>query len=425
MRHNIDQVKLGPRADAISQAVQNCVHCGLCLATCPTYRLLGEEMDSPRGRIYLMKNVLENAITAQEIQQYVDRCLGCQACVTACPSGVEYGDLLAGYRTHVAPERSRSLVETIAHRLICTTLPYPQRFRWAARAGRMVKPLRRVLPNKLSAMLGLLPGKLPPADPLPDIVAAKGQQRARVALLVGCVQEALAPNITRAAVCVLVENGVEVVIPPNQGCCGAIMLHVGEDRLAQKMAHQNLSAFPHDVDAILTTAAGCGSGIHEYDLLFAGLPEQARATDFAARVQDVSVFLDELEIIPPPSLSKPREVAYQDACHLLHAQGIQDAPRRLLERIPNLTLRELADAGTCCGSAGTYNLEQPQLARQLGEQKAETIRRAGVDMVVSGNIGCITQIKTMLNQGAATTPVLHIMELLDIAYRGLDIGIGE
>lgn len=415
MQHEIDKDKHGARAEAMTGAIENCVHCGFCLPACPTYNVLGEEMDSPRGRIYLMKSVLEDDLDAEEAQPYIDRCLGCMACVPACPSGVAYGDLLTAYRALTEAERDRSPLDAVTRRMIAETLPYPKRFRLAVQTGKVGKLVQKALPDKLGAMLGLLPGTLPKAKPLPEVYQAKGERRARVALMAGCVQQVLAPEINWATLRVLAENGVETVIPKGQGCCGSIMMHIGEDERAQTLARNNIDVFPQDVDAIITNAAGCGSGMHEYELLFKGQPNEGAAAAFAAKVQDVSVFLKELGVRAPKPLKQPMKAAYHDACHLLHAQGVHDAPRNILKQIPNLILLEINDGQLCCGSAGTYNIEQPHIAEQLGRRKAEYIRQTGADIVVSGNIGCLTQLDTHLD---GTMPIYHTVVLLDKAYRG-------
>jgi glycolate oxidase iron-sulfur subunit len=280
----------------------------------------------------------------------------------------------------------------------------------------LAKPLARLMPRQFSAMLDLLPAEAPPIDQLPAVVPAMGQRRARVALLAGCVQQVLAPSINRATIDVLTHNGVEVLIPAAQGCCGSLALHTGEARLARSLARRNFGAFPSDVDAIIINAAGCGSGIHEYGLLFAGQAEEEQAKAFAAKARDISVFLDELGILPPPPLPSPLTVAYHDACHLAHAQHVTQPPRRLLAAIPNLTVRELYEGDLCCGSAGTYNLEQPEIAHQLGQRKANNIIASGAQMVVMGNIGCMTQIRAHLAQAGQSLPVLHTIELLAQAY---------
>jgi glycolate oxidase iron-sulfur subunit len=297
------------------------------------------------------------------------------------------------------------------------TLPYPTRFRLAATAGRLAAPLRPHLPAPLSAMLDLLPERLPPAaQPLPYLYKCEGKPKAHVALLAGCVQQVLAPDINWATLRVLARNGIEVVIPHDQGCCGSLMMHEGDDATARKLARRNLRAFPRDVDAVITNAAGCGSGMKEYGLLFKGDPDEEEARAFASRVRDVSEFLVDFEIESAP-LPEPARLAYHDACHLAHAQGIADAPRRLLRSIPNLDVVEIPEGELCCGSAGTYNVEQPELAGKIGERKAQNILRTGADAVAAGNIGCMVQILTHMARLGRSLPVLHTVEVLDRAYR--------
>ena len=398
----------------MAEAVASCVHCGFCLPACPTYLELGEEMDSPRGRILLMKGALEGELSHEEVLPHVDRCLGCLACVTACPSGVEYGELLTPFREMTEKRRSRSTMEELSRTLTNQTLPYPGRFRAAAILGRHTKFLKPFLPAALQTMLDLLPERLPPRVALPRLAPARGQRRARVALLSGCAQQVLAPGINSATVEVLTSNGVEVVIPPRQGCCGALSMHTGAADQARALARHNFDAFNLDeVDAVVTNAAGCGSGMHEYPLLFAGEPEEQAAREFADKVQDVTVFLDALGIEPPPALPAPMTVAYHDACHLAHAQGVTDAPRRLLRAIPNLTLVPIPEGEICCGSAGSYNIEQPEIAAQLGQRKAEAILGTGAQAVVTGNIGCMTQIDSHLQRLGKPLPIFHTVELLN------------
>ena len=417
MQHTIPVDQLGPTGEEMARAVEKCVHCGFCLPTCPTYVTLGEEMDSPRGRIFLMKSALEGGLTVEDTLPFVDRCLGCMACVTACPSGVQYAELLTPYRARVESQRPRTLMEKLTRTLVRETLPYPARFRWAAATGRLVAPLRRLLPASLSVMLSLLPDSLPPnSKPLPRVHPAEGKRRARVALLAGCVQQVLAPDINWATLRVLARNGVEVVIPEGQGCCGALMMHTGDEATARAQARRNLGVFPADVDAVITNAAGCGSGMKEYGLLFKGRAEADAAQAFTRKVKDVSEFLAELGIEPPPA-SPPVKMAYHDACHLAHAQRITEAPRRLLRAIPNVTLLDIPEGELCCGSAGTYNVEQPALAGAIGQRKAQNILRTGAEVVVTGNIGCMVQIRTHLRRLSKPLPVLHTMEALDRAYQ--------
>ena len=401
----------------MAEAVASCVHCGFCLPVCPTYLTLGEEMDSPRGRILLMKGALEGELAQDEVLPHVDRCLGCLACVTACPSGVEYGQLLTPFREMTDKQRSRSPLTNLLRTLVNQTLPFPARFRAAATVARYTKALNPLLPAALGTMLDLLPDHLPASVHLPAVSPAQGKPQARVALLSGCVQQVLAPAINRATVEVLTRNRVEVVIPPKQGCCGALAMHSGAANQARGLARRNFKAFDLDaVDAVVTNAAGCGSGMHEYPLLFAGEPDEEIAQRFAEKVQDISVFLDTLGLDAAPALSDPMIIAYHDACHLAHAQGIRDAPRRLLSAISNVTVVPIAEGEICCGSAGTYNIEQPQIAAQLGQRKAQAIRNTQAQAVVSGNIGCMTQIDSHLRRLGTALPIYHIVEVLAMAY---------
>jgi len=414
MQHEIPVQQLGPQAGHMAEAVQTCVHCGFCLPVCPTYQIMGEEMDSPRGRIFLMKEVLEGKVDAAEAATYIDRCLGCEGCVTACPSGVKYGELITPFRAHTEEHRKRSLMDRLLRWFILSTLPHPKRFRWALRMGKVGKLFRFMMPRRMKGMLDLLPANQPRAAKLPEVTEAQGERKARVALLAGCAQEVLSPSINRATVNVLAANGVEVVIPKAQKCCGALAAHTGALDQAKSFARHNLTAFPDDVDAILTNAAGCGSGIKEYGLWLSGESEEAQAQAFSQRVMDVSVFLDQLEL-QPMRLPEKTRVAYHDACHLAHAQGVTSPPRRLLEQIDNLELVEIPGGEMCCGSAGTYNLEQPNAAAELGQQKAEAVRSTNADLVAMGNIGCMTQIDVHLKRLDAETPVMHTMELLERA----------
>ena len=399
------------------EPIEKCVHCGFCLAACPTYSLLGEEMDSPRGRIYLMKNVLEERLDAEEAQPYIDRCLGCMACVPACPSGVEYGDLLVSYRALQEEERSRSLTDALTRKLVCETLPYPKRFRLAVRGGKDRQVLRRAAARCLWRHVESAAGVTARAHAAAgDPARPRRDRRGVVALLLGCAQQVLAPEINYAAAHVLAANGVEVHIPRGQSCCGSILTHVGAENQARQLARGNFPLMPDNVDAIITTAAGCGSGIKDYELLFKGEDDAGRARAFSLKVMDFSAYLAALGLRPPAGFAAERIVAYQDACHLLHAQGHEQEPRVLLRQIPNLRLATIADAGMCCGSAGTYNIDQPSIAAQLGKRKAAAILAAQPDVIVSGNIGCITQIRAHLRRQGDDRPVMHLAELLHQAY---------
>jgi glycolate oxidase iron-sulfur subunit len=418
VQHEINVEQYGPRGETMADVIGSCVHCGFCLPTCPTYVTMGEEMDSPRGRIFLMKEVLEGRIELEDALPYVDNCLGCQSCRTACPSGVEYGDLLTSFRAHAEPERDREPMERVQRAMVLKTLPFPKRFRLAARAGRLAKPFADRLPSTIGAMLRLLPAELPKAPPLPTVFAAQGERRARVALLAGCAQRVLEPDINWATLRVLSRNGIETVIPPGQGCCGALAMHTGAAEAAKPFARRNIDAFAATgIDAVITNAAGCGSGMKEYPLLFKGAPEGERARLFAEQVIDVAAFLDRLGLREaPPALTAPRITAYHDACHLAHAQGVRSAPRRLLEGIEGLRLVEPAEWELCCGSAGTYNIERPTVAAELGERKARNLIATGAELIATGNIGCMTQVQTHVAELGHHIPVLHTMQVLDRAY---------
>ena len=425
MKHTIPVENLGPMGEVMANAVEKCVHCGFCLPACPTYSVLGDEMDSPRGRIILMKSVLEGSVELEDALVYVDHCLGCLGCVTACPSGVPYGELITPFRGYAENIRQRTPIERLSRLLTRETLPYPSRFRFAAQVGNLAKPISKMLPKQFEAMLALIPESLPASEPLPGIYPAQGKRKARVALLIGCVQQALAPEINWATLRVLSLNGVEVVIPEDQTCCGGLALHSGDHATARSMALTNLRAFPTDIDAILTNAAGCGSTLHEYPLLYRSNDLQDQALQFSHLVTDISAFLDHLQIEPPPPLPEPETFVYHDACHLAHAQGITAEPRRVLGKIENLNLISIPEGELCCGSAGSYSLEQPEISSKLGERKAHFILATGAQGVITGNIGCIVQLRTYLNQAVSSndrrgTPptVWHTIQILDRAYQG-------
>ena len=417
MLHAIKPKEHGPLGDPMAHAVQACVHCGFCLAACPTYQELGQEMDSPRGRIILMKQVLEGTLPAAAAQPHIDRCLGCLACEPACPSGVPYRDLISPYRAKTEATAARTMGEKLRRWLAAQTIPFPARFRLALRGAALGRALGALVPAVLRPMLDLAPKDVPAAVVLPRISPAKGERRARVALLAGCAQQVLDPDINVATIDVLTRNGVEVIVPSEQGCCGGLAWHTGDLRAAQAFARRNLDAFPADVDAILTNAAGCGSAMHEYHLILRGTPDEARAAAFCKRVVDVSVFLAKLGLREKPTgWGETRAVAYHDACHLANAQNVRAEPRGLLRAIPGLELREMANAHLCCGSAGTYNLDQPAIAHSLGAQKAQAVTATGATTVATGNIGCLTQLRTHLAKTNSTITVRHTMQVLRDAY---------
>jgi glycolate oxidase iron-sulfur subunit len=419
MQHAIKSEQHGPLGESMAHAVQTCVHCGFCLAACPTYSELNAEADSPRGRIVLMKQVLEGTLPLASAQPHLDRCLGCLACEPACPSGVPYRDLISPFRATQEPQVRRPWTASVRRWLAARVIPYPGRFRLALVGARLGRALGRLVPGFLRPMLALAPAEVPTAVVLPAVAPAQGPRRARVALLAGCAQQVLDPDINAATIAVLTRNGVEVVIPPAQGCCGGLAWHTGDLASAQALARRNLAAFPDDVDAILTNAAGCGSAMHEYHLILKGTPDEARADAFRRRVVDVSVFLAQLGLRETPSgWRESRAVAYHDACHLANAQGVRAEPRSLLRGIPGVAVTEIANGHLCCGSAGTYNLDQPEIAASLGRQKAAAIIATGAQVVASGNIGCLTQLRVHLAAANPPVAVRHTVQVLRDAYEG-------
>ena len=408
----------------------DCVHCGFCLPTCPTYVLWGEEMDSPRGRIDIMKGGLEGAPLNPTALRHLDQCLGCMACVTACPSGVQYDKLIEATRSQVERRSERPLVDRLLRSAIYSLFPYPRRLKALrgplrayqrsglggvlARRGVLAK-----LPASLQAMESLAP-RLGPVERLAERTPARGQLRSTVGLLTGCVQGSFFPDVNAATVRVLSAEGCEVIVPRRQSCCGALSLHGGREDEAVRFAKQVIEVFEAvDVDGIVVNAAGCGSHLKEYAYLLrdeAGWP--LRAERLAAKVRDVSELLDELGPVAPRS-ALPISIAYQDACHLAHAQGIRDQPRRLLRGIPGLELRELTEPEICCGSAGTYNLLHPEPAGELGERKAKAVIATGAQLMVTANPGCWMQIASSAARLGQRIPVAHTIQVLDAALRGV------
>lgn len=412
------------------EIIDKCVHCGFCLPVCPTYVLWHEEMDSPRGRIYLMKMAGEGATSMnREWVGHFDACLGCVACMTACPSGVDYGKLIEATRAQIERNFKRSLRQKIHRRLLFETLTRPdllQLLRWpllayqktGLRALLRATGLLSVLPRFISGMDALLP-KLAPQEQLPASIPAKGQKLKRVGLLLGCVQRAFLSQVTAATARVLSSEGYEVVVPPVQPCCGALLIHAGEEARALQLARQTIDAFEHaNVDYIISNAAGCGSNLKEYGYLLRDDPAYVeRAKRFAAKCRDICEVLAEAE---PRAERKPihARAAVHDACHLQHAQGVRTQPRALLAQIPGLELLEIPESAVCCGSAGIYNLVQPDAARELGDRKALLITPLKPAVVVTGNPGCMFQLQAALQRAKQPVPVLHTIQLLDASIRG-------
>ena len=414
-----------------AELAADCVHCGFCLATCPTYVLWGEEMDSPRGRIYLMGLGLEGQV--EMTPTYVghfDKCLGCMACLTSCPSGVQYDKLIEATRSQIERRHDRPLADRAFRRMLFELFPHPARLRLLAaplwlydRSGlrRLVHAtgLLKFFPKRLQSMEALLPPvTLRSLRPAVEVPPPAGAPRMRVGLLLGCVQRVFFPGANDATARVLAAEGCEVVVPPGQSCCGALAVHVGREAEAIRYAKALIDAFEAaNVDRIVINAAGCGSTMKEYAHLLRDDPEYAaKASAFAAKCRDITELLNELE----PRAQRfrlPLKIAYHDACHLRHAQRVADEPRRLLAGIPELELLEIEEAAVCCGSAGVYNLLEPEPARELGDRKAVNVLATGAEAVVTGNPGCLLQIRSSLERLGRPLPVLHTIELLDASIR--------
>lgn len=415
------------------EGVNRCVHCGLCLAYCPTFSILGTEMDSPRGRIFLIKSMAEGRIgLTDSAAAHLDLCLGCRACETVCPSAVPYGQLIEAARADIERQRPGGVLRRFFRWVnFDVLLPHPRllslaaaglRFYQVSGFQRLVRAsgLLRVVPGPLASWEPLLP-VIPPAAaraPLPEVTPAEGAKRATVGLLTGCIQQVAFGPHNRATARVLARNGVEVIAPRTQTCCGALHAHAGEHATALELAKSTIIAFESaGVEPVVVNTSGCGAHMKAYGTLLAGDPVWAeRARRFATRVSDISEFLAR-EPLRGPLRPVSRTVTYHDPCHVAHGQKIRKEPRALLAQIPGLTVRELHEADWCCGSAGTYNLTQPEMAGQLQRRKVENIRATGADAVVTANPGCIIQIQQGLEGGARPIRVLHIVELLDEAYR--------
>ena len=411
---------LDPGMASSETVIRKCVHCGFCTATCPTYVLLGDELDSPRGRIYLIKDMLETESTpTAEIVKHVDRCLSCLSCMTTCPSGVNYMHLVDHARAYIEERYRRPLRERLVRALLAFVLPHPRRFRVAlalARLGRPAEPLlRRVAALRpLATMLALAPRSVPPRGESRDalVPGSKG----RVALLQGCAEPVLRPEFRRAAIRLLNRAGYDVVFAPGEACCGALVHHMGREHDSHANARRNVDAWQRLIDdgglaAVLVTASGCGTTIKDYGFMLRNDPAYAeKAARISALAKDITEFLQDAEL--PAGDGRGLAVAYHAACSLQHGQKVTEAPKRLLAHAGYI-VRTPIEAHLCCGSAGTYNILQPEIAGQLGDRKAANIERLGTDVVATGNIGCATQI------GMRTAlPVVHTVELLDWATGG-------
>jgi glycolate oxidase iron-sulfur subunit len=414
-----------------------CVHCGFCLQTCPTYTLWGKEMDSPRGRIHLISMALNGEVGLTDLYvSHFDHCLGCQACVTACPSGIKYGKLIEAMRGQLERLYQRPLADRALRRMIAATFSRPKRLRKLAYALRAYQRLglqrlfrathlTSLLPRSLRAMEQLLPdlSRNGLSKALPERIAAQGEKRRTVAMLTGCVQSVFMGQVNAATVRVLAAEGCEVLVPPSQGCCGALLMDLGQEKESLDMARRLIDLFgPLQVDNIVVNAAGCGATLKEYGYLLRDDPAyRDRALAFSAKCKDVSEILAELPARAPRRTLALR-VAFHDACHLQHAQGLREQPRAALRTIPGLELLELPEAALCCGSAGVYNLVQPDTARQLGRRKVDKIVSGTAQVVATGNVGCQLQLGSLLNETGHPVPVVHFVELLDASISGGKIG---
>ena len=405
-------------SDVLRGLTSDCVHCGFCLPTCPTYLLWSEEMDSPRGRIQLLEARLDGTIAFNPtVVSHFDRCLGCMACVTSCPSGVRYDRLIEGARAIIEQEAPRRLSDRLVRTLLFKLLPYPRRLGVALRLA----PAGRALPlrGRLGAMTEIAPPWRSTESPRAE-TPARGETRGRVGILTGCVQSVVFGSVNAATARVLAADGYEVVAPP-QGCCGALSLHAGRLEEGRAFARRLIGAF-EDVETIIVNASGCGSHMKELGNVLGDDPAWAeRAASFSARVRDLGEFLAGVE---PRAPRHPLNlsVAMQDSCHLRHAQGLPLSSALSLRRIPGLTVIEPAEQDICCGSAGIYNVTQPQAARRLGDRKAEHVVATGAQAYASANPGCLVQVATALRRAGSPLPALHPIELVDASIRGVPAG---
>lgn len=424
----------------------DCVHCGLCTSACPTYVELGTEMDSPRGRIYLMRAVTDGRLEADaEVRHHLDLCLDCRACESACPSGVQYGKLIEPFRVHLARTGATSNLSLLQRWLLFHVMPYGHRTRLALAPARFLQwsrldwlmqklGLLRLMPRSLRQMHDMLPRLQRHYGRLPEVLPADGKRRARVAMFIGCAADGFFPQTTLATVRVLQRNGCEVWIPPLQGCCGALHYHAGREQPAQQFARNNCNAMRpsgyvgrlanYDVDAIVVNAAGCGAMLKDYGHLLHNTPAAEAGKAFASKVRDVSEFLMELGPIQP-EFPLPIKATYHDACHLCHAQQIRKQPRQLLEMIPGLELVPLTESEICCGAAGSYNVSQPEMAERLGQRKIKHVLDTGAKAVFTANVGCILQIARNLRRQHSDIWVAHPVDALWASYSGEETPLGK
>lgn len=414
-----------PRLAEADRILRRCVHCGLCTATCSTYVLVGDERDSPRGRIYMIKDMLEQGRAAgPEIKHHVDRCLSCLSCMTTCPGGVDYMHLVDLARAHIEETGQRSTKDRLLRRMLAEIIPNPSRFRRAVKLAALGRPftglLRRAGLAELAAMIEIAPRTLP-RTPLyrgPGTAATTVERKGRVILLAGCAQQVLRPEINDTTIRLLARHGIDVVVAAGAGCCGALVHHMGREQDAIEAVKRNVDAWwkvmqREPVDAIIITASGCGTTVKDYGYLMTRVEGYAeRAAEISRLTRDISEYLSEHSLGPPKRWSSLR-VAYHSACSLQHGQRVVDEPRMLLKNA-GFTVLDIPESHICCGSAGTYNLLQPELAGALRDRKAANIRTVRPDVVAAGNIGCITQIAGAM----ADLPIVHTVELIDWAYGG-------
>jgi glycolate oxidase iron-sulfur subunit len=421
MQTNFTLAQLADPDVAESERIlRTCVHCGFCTATCPTYVLLGDELDSPRGRIYLIKDMLENDRAASpRVVKHIDRCLSCLSCMTTCPSGVHYMHLVDHARARIEETYRRPLPDRALRWLLAFVLPHPTRFRLALLGAFFVKPLAGLMPGRLKGLLAMAPPEVraPSGVDRPQVFKAEGARRARVALMTGCAQKVLAPEINEATVRLLTRHGVEVVVARGAGCCGALVHHMGKTGPALDSARANIAAWARELEgeglnAIIINASGCGTTVKDYGFM---LREDAAWKDRAAKIssltKDITEFLDGLGLAPA-TLPHALTVAYHSACSMQHGQQIRREPKALLTAA-GFAVKEVPEGHLCCGSAGTYNLLQPEIAGRLKARKVANIERMQPDVIATGNIGCMTQIA-----GGTAIPVVHTVELLDWATGG-------